>query len=320
MLAKPVRALFAAAALFATALLTACFESGGSLTNLPESEFANVSLQIRLGRVDATAPVGGEVDVLSKRADGHVENITLRHMVLRFTSNLNDTTWDTTLVNSGVTTGDGQGGEQTVNINIALPPLRWWNIEIKTEDLRDSIIHYGVVGPVASRGGQTVALNIPLLNSRFTQYEAQYQLPAEIYPANVPVEQRVYQKIFFSRLELAIDGVVVRDTTSFSPAITDTGTRFITAGGNLRGAAGKFFFRPHVLPLDTMTHVQYYPYVRTGPRTFRIRAFGYLEGDSVGSQERLLFEGSQPVTLNPGAVIPPIPMQLDYKGDRKSVV
>lgn len=311
------RARFAAPALLALSGLVACLEGGGSLTNLPEQEYTAVNLQIRLGRVDASAPVGGDVDILTKPAATHAEEtIRVRDMIMRFTSNLRDTIWDTTALSAGSFYGPGKNEDGgIVNTEVVLPPLRWWKIEIKTLDMLDSVIHYDTIGPIASRGGQTVVLNVPLLNARYTQYEAHYQLPKEIYAANLPVESRVYQKIFFSRLEMAVDGVVVRDTSSFSPAITSAGTRFITADSLLRGATpGMFFFKPSVRPLDTITHVQAYPYVRVGPHEFRIRAFGYLEGDTIGMAPRLLFEGSQSVAINPGVSVPPIEMNLAWRG------
>jgi hypothetical protein len=301
----------------ATFVASGCLMSGGSLTNLPEEEFATMNLEIRLGRVDAAAPASG--GVLSKSAAGADDQIILRDMVLRFTSNLKDTVWDTAQMLSqdvpGSGVGSGDDGSRTVRIDVKLAPLRWWNIEIKTHDVNDSVVHYGNVGPFSSKGGQTVTLAVPEINSRFSTYEARYALPDMIYPAGVPDSQRVYQKIFFSRLILKVDGDTVRDSTSFSPAVTVAGSRFITANGALQGDTGRFFFRPRGNGInDTTTHVQIYPYVKTGPRVFDISAYGYLEGDSITMAPRLLFHGSRTVAITPGEVTTEVPIVLDYTG------
>jgi hypothetical protein len=306
-------ALMASASFFAWG----CLGGGGSLTNLPETELATITLNIRLGKVDAAAPVEG--GVLTKTSVGSAEvpaeTIVLQDMVLRFTSNLKDTVWDTVWANveSGLS-GVETEADRSVMVNVELAPLRWWNIEVKTHDQHDSIIHYGNLGPFSSKGGQTVNMTVPLINSRFSMYEARYQLPPEIYPAGVPDSMRVYQKIFFTRLVLSVDGTVVRDTSSFNPNITAAGTRFITAGTALKNSAGHFFFKPNTLPLDTITHVQRYQYVRTGPRDFEISAYGYLEGDSIGMEPRLLFHGTSSVTITPGSSAPILPIVLDWKG------
>lgn len=307
-------------ALLAAATLATfgCLGGGGSLTNLPDTELAEINLQIRLGRVDADAPADGEV--LGKKSAGEIslERIQLRDMVLRFTSNLRDTVWDTVVAGVGTGFSGDEQDDQAITVNVALQPLRWWNIEIRTHDVNDSVIHYANVGPIASKGGQQVSMNVPLINSRYSLYEARYVFPEKIYPANVPESLRVYQRIFFNKMELLIDSSVVRDSSSFSSDITSAGTRFITSDTALRGASGKFFFRPSRSTTDTITHIQTYKYVRTGPRNFIVRAYGYLEGDTIGRPPRLLFEGTRAVTIAPGASVPEIPIVLDWMGPGSS--
>lgn len=304
--------LFALGVIVAVAA-TGCLEGGGSLTNLPESERAEVNLQIRLGRIDTDAPVEGGVNQAKVSADT-TERIQLRDMVLRFTSNLRDTVWDTVYAGAGTGLGGYADEDQAVSVNVALQPLRWWNIEIKTHDIYDSVIHHALAGPFASKGGQSVSLNVPLINSRYALYEARYVLPERIYAANVPDSQRVYQKIFFSRLVLSIDSTIVRDSNSLSVDLAAPGSRFIAAGTALRGAVGAYFFRPSRNLPDTITHLQTYRYVRTGPRNFNIKAYGYLEGDSVGMSPRLLFAGDRTVTILPGLNLIDIPIVLRWKG------
>jgi hypothetical protein len=293
-----------------------CFGGGGSLTNLPEKESTMLNLQIRLGKVDAAAPAGS--GVFGKAAANVSEEIVLKSMILRFTSNLKDTVRDTVDMQAdGGGTGGGSvsGEERSVLVNVSLAPLRWWNLEIKTYDQHDSVIHYGVINSISSKGGQTVNLDVPVLSSRFSLYEARYVLPASIYAAGTTEQNRVYQRIFFNRLVLTVDGEVVRDTTSFSPAITVAGTRFITSDTALKGAtAGRFFFRPNGALPDTITHVQTYQYVLTGNRQFEISAYGYLEGDSITATPRLLFQGKATVNIAAGAITQATPVVLDWKG------
>lgn len=306
MIALPVTAL---------AVFTGCLEGDGSLTNLPDTERTEVNLQIRLGRIDTDAPAEGGVGQAKVAVDS-VERVQLRDMVLRFTSNLHDTLWDTVLAGTpGTNFGANADEDQAVTVDVSLKPLRWWNIEIKTHDIYDTVIHYAEVGPIASKGGQSVSMNIPLLNSRFSLYEARYILPEHIYAANVPDSQRVYQKIFFTDLVLAIDSTVVRDSNSYEGAadMAAPGARFITAGTALRGAEGKYFFKPSVAS-DTITHLQTYRYVRMGPRNFNIKVYGYLEGDSVGMAPRLLFSGDRLVTITPGVTFFEVPIVLDWMG------
>src|SRR5690606_1456386 len=142
---------------------------------------------VRLGRVDASASLPGDLNALVKPSSG--AQIELREMVVKFTSNLNDTVYDT--VTAGEMAGGVPGGvfgapqdqDRSVWINVNLPPLRWWNIDVRTYDLNDSLIHHGALGPFASKGGQTVTLEAPLINSRYSFYEARYSLPAQVYPA-----------------------------------------------------------------------------------------------------------------------------------------
>ena len=311
--------LFAFAAV-ASLMAAGCLSGGGSLTNLPDAEWAEVNLQIRLGRVDADAPASGEVRTSKVSADsvGYVDSVAgiqLRDMVIRFTSNLRDTVWDTVWAAENPALGSGNlEADRAISVDVELQPLRWWNIEITTHDLADSVVHHAVVGPIPSKGGQSVSLNIPLINSRFSLYEARYVLPEHVYPANVPEAQRVYQKIFFSRLVLSIDSTVVRDSNSLDLASPAPGPRFIAAGTALKNADGAWFFKPSRAIPDTITHTQAYRYVRGGAHRFTISAYGYLEGDSVGQPLRLLFEGSRMITVNEGETPPATPIVLDWRG------
>jgi hypothetical protein len=300
------------ALLLATAcVLSGCLAGGGSLTNIPNDEVASVSLKIRLGKLGVET--NSQPGILTKSS-----TIFVKKMIVRFTSNLNDTLRDTLSSNTWSGIGTDQLLDQSVDVHVKLRALRWWNIDIETRDQNDSVIHKGSAGPIASRGGQSVELTIPLLDSRYVMYEAQYRLPKQIWSSNVVEEERVYQKIYFHRLVLEMDSVPMRDSTSFDPAHTAPGTRFILAeAGRLRGADGKLFFRPFVGGSDTATHIQTFDYVPVGKHSFTISAYGYLEGDSVGGiNARKLFTGTTNVNIVQGQLPPPDTLNMVFVGNK----
>jgi len=115
---------------------------------------------------------------------------------------------------------------------------------------------------------------------------------------------------------LQIDGDTVRDSSSFNPAITSPGKRFIYADtSKIKNALGKFFFKPNGTGADTATHVQSYEYVRVGDHAFKMSAYGYLEGDSVGgTKPRLLFQGSSKISVLQTGVPEEQTVVMDWKG------
>jgi hypothetical protein len=292
----------------ASGILAGCLGSGGSLTNLPTDEKALVKLKIRLGRVDSRSDV--DPAILSKGS-----SIEIQNLVVTFTSNLGDTVRDTVSSVEG-SLHTSAFLSDSVLVDVSLRALRWWNIDIETHDQYDSVVHKGTAGPFSSKGGQTVDLTIPLLNSRYLMYEARYSLPSEIYSSSLDDSNRVTQKIYFYKLVLEIDGDTVRDSSSFSPAITRLGTRFIYADtSKVKNSAGKFFFKPNGTGADTATHVQAYEYVRVGAHDFKMSALGYLEGDSVGgTNPRLLFQGQSKINVLQGGVPEEKSVKLDWMG------
>ncbi len=264
-------------------------DGGGSLTNLPTNETATVKLKIRLGRIDSRTQTNPDINLSKGSA------IEIQNLIVTFRSNLGDILRDTvTASDVGMTTTTFL--TDSVLVDVSLRALRWWKVDIETRDQNDSIIHKGAAGPFASKGGQTMDLTIPLLNSRYLLYQARYTLPAAIYSGTAT--DSTSQKIYFHKLTLQIDGDTVRDSSSFSSDIFGRGTRFISADtSKLKGAAGKFFFKPNGTGSDTATHVQSYEYVKVGTHDFKISAYGYLEGDSVSRQPRLLYQGSSTITV-----------------------
>jgi hypothetical protein len=299
--------IVAAAALF---VLSGCLGSGGSLTNLPTDESALVKMKIRLGRVDSRTDADPNVS-LSKGSSIQVQSLRVT-----FISNLEDTVRDTVFaLNGGLKVKNFLS--DSVAINVSLRALRWWNVEIETRDQNDSIVHKGTAGPFASKGGQTMDITVPELDSRYLMYEAHYKLPPEIFPnLDTLTTDTVKQKIYFYRLVLEIAGAKVGDSSSFSPAVTAPGTRFIYADtSKLKGAQGKLFFKPNRGGTDTATHVQAYEYVKAGSHKFKMSAYGYLEGDNFSSATpRLLFQGEADIKINQTGAPSEEEVKLDYKG------
>ena len=101
-------------------VLSGCLGSGGSLTNIPIDEVAQVNLKIRLGRLGVETNPNPDIDVLTKRATVKLEN-----MVVTFSSNLGDTVRDTL----GSSLWGGIGNEelldQSVSMTVNLRALRW---------------------------------------------------------------------------------------------------------------------------------------------------------------------------------------------------
>jgi hypothetical protein len=253
-------------------------------------------------------------DVSKVGSLGKPSAIRLSKLVFTLTSSVPGDTVrrDTVLADTGSFLSNASVDQQ-FNRPFAVRPLRNWTIVVKSLDANDSLIHYDSVVVPSLLIGEARAVNMNLA-SRYAMYEARYTLAAELYPTGVPESQRVYQKVFFSRLVLSVDGRVVSDSSSFSQAIQSAGTRFVTASTALRGAAGRFFFKPNGNPPDTATHIQFYQYVRTGTRIFDISAYGYLEGDTLGMAPRLLFQGARSVTIAQDGSMPSAPIVLQWKG------
>jgi hypothetical protein len=309
--------VLAASGLF---VLSGCLGGGGSLTNLPTDETALVKMKIRLGQVDSKTDADPKVN-LSKGS-----SIRVQKLMVKFTSNLGDTVSDTVYA-----TGTGVGADNflsdSVLINVNLRALRWWNVEIETRDQNDSVVHQGQAGPFASKGGQNIDIEIPQLDSRYLMYEAHYTLPHEIYSNGIVdttngKADTVKQKIYFHKLVLEIDNLVTLDSSSLSPAVTAPGSRFIFADDSkIKGAQGKLFFKPNRTGIDTATHVQAYEYVKAGSHTFKMSAYGYLEGDSVGGNNpRLLFQGQASIKINQTGTPSEEEVKLDYKGPGSEAV
>lgn len=261
--------------------------------------------------VRTTVPDAARTSGLSKASA-----IKLSKLIITLTSSNSDDSVrrDTVLADTGTGPNafvSNASADQTFSRNFAVKALRSWTIEVKTLDVNDSLIHSASVVAEGMKLAETRPVDMNLA-SRFVTYEARYTLPAELYPTGVPENQRIYQKVFFSRLVLSVDGLVVKDSNTF--ALQDDGPRYISSGTYVRGVTTQVFFKPNGPAPDTITHTQSYDYVRTGARVFQISAYGYLEGDTLGIAPRLLFQGSRSVTIAPDGTMPVAPITLQWKG------
>lgn len=296
---KRVRAGAIATLLASGLLLTGCLNDSGTRDGGLAADEAR--LVVRTTVRDASAPG------LSKSSA-----ITLDRLIITLRSSIATDTVrrDTILADTGAFLSNSSS-DQELTRAFAVKALRSWTVVVKTLDVNDSLIHYDSVPVPSMLLGET--RSVPLqLGSRYAMYEARYTLPSRLYPTDVPEAQRVYQNVFFSRLVLSVDGRIVRD--SVTTGVQAAGTRYVAAGTDLRGSAGRFFFKPNGNAPDTITHVQSYDYVRTGTRTFDIKAYGYLEGDTLGIAPRLLFQGTRQAVVAPDGTIPQEPMVLEWRG------
>jgi hypothetical protein len=193
-----------------------------------------------------------------------ISTVTSRKMVVVMTSHKGDTLRDTITSRGGrlsrepVFLATVTSVAQTVAPRYDLAPHRRWKISVKVSDARDSLWYSdsSVVEGLEAFDDRKVSMS---LISRFAGYAAEFALPAAVTTVRSGV-----RKIFFDRLTLLVDGVPVRD----SALRAGTGTRVSLA----------------------------HEYVKPGSRVFTLRAYGHLEGDTIGvTPSRLLYQGIQDV-------------------------
>jgi len=164
----------------------------------------------------ASADAAGQPATISMRMGldpvqslGKASLITLKALILQFTSNTGDTIRDTLTTSTTPGILGLSTAPQTVSKNYTLKPLRSWKIIAKTWDLNDSVIHIDTVNTGVVNDGDTAHVNISL-SSRFSMYQAQFMIPDSISSS---VAGTVKQVVNINRLELMIDGVDKKDST-----------------------------------------------------------------------------------------------------------
>jgi hypothetical protein len=183
-------------------LLSACFSEG--MNNNPQAPGQSAKLVIGMGVKD--------VGSLGKQglAKGHA--ITLSKLVVTLTSNVStDSVIRDTVLAGTPGFSSASGSQQTVFRNYNIKPLRNWIVEVKTLDLKDSVIHRGVDTAKGVTVGESrvVTLN---LTSRFVVYAAKFLLPDSIGSSDTNVTGR--QKLDVNRIVMVVDGDTVMDSTT----------------------------------------------------------------------------------------------------------
>jgi hypothetical protein len=135
--------------------------------------------------------------------------ISLKALILQFSSNTGDTLRDTITTTTTPNISATATSPQTVSKNYTLKPLRTWKVIAKTWDLNDSIIHIDTVTTGVLNDGDTAHVSLSL-SSRFSMYQAQFMIPDSISSS---VAGTVKQVVNINRLVLMIDSVVKKDTT-----------------------------------------------------------------------------------------------------------
>ena len=191
--------IFARLAFFGAAslLMSGCFMSDRTTNPDPGDSAGSVSLNMRMGV--------GSVAVLSKGS-----TITLKKLILVFTSSASDTVRDTITSLTSPALDTVSTSSQTIVKNYTLKALRSWKIVASLRDARDSVIHFDSATVPALYAGNTAAVNLSL-TARYSMYAAKFLTIPDSVESATPSQPK--QKLTLNRLVLKIDGTIVRDST-----------------------------------------------------------------------------------------------------------
>jgi hypothetical protein len=235
-----------------------------------EVQTAQVRFKTILDPVNSLEKIG----VLQKAS-----TISLSRLVLTSISSVGDTFVNE--INSGTVPAlnPTSSALQTLVLTGTLPVFRSWKTIARVYDSKDSLTHAdSTTGPYLNPG-DIVDVNMNL-SSIYTQYEAKFANIPDSIAATAGVT--VKQVLRLDRLTIAVDGVIVTDSTS-SPA-------------------------PHFAPHDTATLA--YDYVKVGGHTITLAAYGHLGPEAVST---ILFQGSTVISVGSGTDNTVI-MQLHWVG------
>jgi hypothetical protein len=235
----------------------------------------------------------------------------LRCALVEWTSNKGDTLIDSITPDGSRLSPDpvflftSPSKAQAFSVRYTLAPGRTWKARVRLYDTQDSVRQADsmTVSGLKAFEDRRVALS---LQPRFALYAAQLFLPAEArFVGGKGPENR---KFFFTRLRLQDGKTVLRDTS----AQAGVGAGFLAADTTcLSKSAGLRFFKPGTFgqsPGIALVH----EYATAGARTYTLKAYGYLEGDTLGvTPERLLFQGSH--TLNTAQTSETEALALDWQ-------
>jgi hypothetical protein len=231
-------------------------------------------------------------DVAASGRKAHV----LKKMIVLLTSSKRDTVCDTITSMGSLRSQEPAYLEENVGVvhlfaRYDLKPGRRWNIVVKTLDPLDSAIHLDSVRVEGLQKFEYRAVRLDLL-PRWVGSAARVSLPSTV------LSEGLSRRVLFDRVELLVDGIVMQDTTS---VISSTHCLVTADTSLLANAASRKYFRggtgtdtENACAL-TLTH----PYMKVGQNSLAFKAYGYLEGDTVGTTPvRLLLQGQS--TVNTG--------------------
>jgi hypothetical protein len=173
---------------------------------------------------------------------------------------------------------DGTAGNVHLFVRYELKAGRRWTLAVKTLDRLDSVVHAESLRVEGLQDFEYRAVRIEMA-PRWVGYAVRVALPAAMPTAGGS------RAVRFNRVELLVDGVIVRDSQAAA------GIKFFRAGNastvsNVSSGAANELVLAH-------------PYVAPGVHAVEFRAYGYLDGDTVGvTPSRLLLGGR--TTLNAG--------------------
>jgi hypothetical protein len=257
------------------------------------------------GAVDSAYTGHVTVEVRTAAIPRHQASVVpdLEKLVVTMTSSARDTLYDT-ITNRGSLRStepawlDGTAGNVHLFVRYELKAGRRWTLAVKTLDRLDSVVHAESLRVEGLQDFEYRAVRIEMA-PRWVGYAVRVALPAAMPTAGGS------RAVRFNRVELLVDGVIVRDSQAAA------GIKFFRAGNastvsNVSSGAANELVLAH-------------PYVAPGVHAVEFRAYGYLDGDTVGvTPSRLLLGGR--TTLNAGlakaATEEAVP--LEWTGDAAS--
>jgi hypothetical protein len=199
---------------------------------------------------------------------------------------------------------DDPTAQQTLLLRYELKPDRPWHIEARVTDALDSVRYLGVLDVDDMDAFEYVDGCLPV-EPRYAVWEARFRLPGSV--GSGPAQKAVY----FSRLAISMNGEKDSDRLPTANSPDQVALRTATADpAKLFGAGSMRFFQTDADAGGVPISVSY-DYVGSYTQFFKLRAYGYIEGDTVGrTPERLLYEGERDVNIftAKGSVDEPVEM------------
>jgi hypothetical protein len=271
----------------------------------------------RLARLTLEVRIGADGQ-LYKPAAGAKVAVSLDHMIVTLTSGKLKIRDTVTSEGSRISREPAYlnplaAYPQSILLRYELKPDRIWTASVEVFDAQDSIRYAGSLSIDDMDAFEYLDGCLPV-EPRFGVYETRVRLPESIEADGVAGSARGLRALYFDRLELHVNGEAVMERTpGFSPTgVRDTRVRFADPD-LLSGAAGVSFFRPTDVNADLPITLSY-DYVSLAATDFEIKAYGYLQGDTVGvTPQRLLYRGHNEVNIGAAKVSVDEPLTMVWQ-------